>query len=181
MGYTLNFIGYILNFKNGDWCSFKLGDWQWVLSLAFAFGWRPAAPDERDPYFGDDFQEVTEPDARAIGKALHRALATLCKAKQGDPKARAKLDRRLKYANGLAKPPQDIVDLLFEHGEEGPARPAPFDPEVEAGIREFADMASNGPFLISREAPMDRETFSSTRARPFLSVRRQGVINDLGR
>ena len=130
-------MGVTLNFKNGDWCSFNLFHWSWVLSLAFAFDWRPAgtaAPTfneggECDPdpnwdgrYCYSDYQEVTEPDARAIGEALHRALETLRKAKDGDPEARADLTRRQE---------SELLDGVDE-----------------VRIRKFADMALSGPFLI---------------------------------
>jgi hypothetical protein len=150
-----------LNFKNGDWCSFNLFNWSWVLSLAFAFDWRPAgtaAPTfneggECDPdpnwdgrYCYSDYQEVTEPDARAIGEALHRALETLRKAKDGDPEARADLDRRLEVIKPSVAPEEE--DDLSWMGEDEPAEPELLDGGDEARLREFADMALGGPFLI---------------------------------
>jgi hypothetical protein len=156
-------MGYDLISKS-DGCHFSIGAWPWVLSLAFAFGWRPEGTEaptigevlvECDPYsdwkggyFSNDFQGVTEPDATAIGEALHRALETARKARDGDFEARADLGQRLAKAEGLLKSPQAEVDPLFEDGKDEPAEPALFDPGVETKIRAFADMALRGSFLI---------------------------------
>jgi hypothetical protein len=149
-------MGYTLSSKSGPWCSFNHATWPWVLAIAFAFGWRPAgtaAPTfneggESDPdphwdggYFYNDYQEVIEPDARALGEALHRALETARKARDGDPDARADLDQRLAEAHRLLG--AEAGDQFYE-----PVEPELFDPGVAAGIREFADMALKGPFLI---------------------------------
>jgi hypothetical protein len=109
-------------------------------------------------YFSSDYQEVTEPDARAIGEALHRALETLRKAKDGDPKARADLDRRLEEAESLLKPrvaPEEEDDLSWlgedkpaDMRKDKPAEPALLDGGDEARIRKFGDLARGSPFLI---------------------------------
>ena len=71
--------------------------WRWVLNLAIEYGWQPAgteppdygwllagtaSPDGNDRswdggYCSNDFQKVTESDARALGEALLRAVAVL--------------------------------------------------------------------------------------------------------
>jgi hypothetical protein len=68
--------------------------WRGCLGVAFAFGWEPAGTRAPDPqewengpvasvenwdgtYFSNAYQEVTDDDARALGLALHRALAAL--------------------------------------------------------------------------------------------------------
>jgi hypothetical protein len=72
--------------------SFTWAGWEDCLAVAQAFGWKPAgtaAPDPRKwddvpvitgwngTYFTNDYQEVTDADARALSLALNRALATL--------------------------------------------------------------------------------------------------------
>ena len=75
--------------------SFNWHRWRACLDVAVAFGWEPAgtvAPDPRKwnglpvvapegdwngTYCTNDYQEVTDLDARALGLALHRALAAL--------------------------------------------------------------------------------------------------------
>jgi hypothetical protein len=137
-----------------------------VLVLAFAFGWRPAgtaAPtlysDDPDPnwdgtdYFTNSHQVVIEPDARALGEALHRAVETARKAKEGDLEARADLDQRLAETAGLTRPAEEVIARFapldpFKAEEDEPTEHALFDPSFADKIREFADMAVKGAFVI---------------------------------
>ena len=65
--------------------SFQWNDWHQLLRVAIAFGWQPAgtiAPPEYDGdwnggYCSNDFQEVSDSDARALGTALHRAVTSV--------------------------------------------------------------------------------------------------------
>ena len=65
--------------------SFQWNDWHQLLRIAIAFGWHPAgtiAPPDRDGdwgggYFSNDFQEVSDSDARALRRALHRAVTSV--------------------------------------------------------------------------------------------------------
>ena len=62
-----------LNFKNGDWCSFNLFHWSWVLSLAFAFDWRPAGT--AAPTFNEGANAIRIPTGTAaISAAIIRRL-----------------------------------------------------------------------------------------------------------
>ena len=133
-------MGYDLTSESGDWCYFNVSMWYWVLALAFAFGWRPAgtaAPtineglEECDPdpnwdgtnYFTNSHQAVIELDARAIGEALHRALETTRKAKEGDLEARADLDQRLAEAAKLTRTSE--AEIAPFGAELRMARPSP--------------------------------------------------------
>lgn len=63
--------------------SFNNGFWYTLLEIAEIFGWQPAGtvkPSDYDgrwngSYFTNDFQEVTDADARALSDALQRAVA----------------------------------------------------------------------------------------------------------
>lgn len=92
-------MGVDLISSHGD-VSFNWSAWEHCLDVALAFGWQPAgtvAPtdfrgDWDGTYFTNDLQEVTDEDARALGAALHRAVAairtghdlTALQAKAGD-------------------------------------------------------------------------------------------------
>jgi hypothetical protein len=151
-------MGYDLTSESGDWCYFNVSMWYWVLALAFAFGWRPAgtaAPtineglEECDPdpnwdgtnYFTNSHQAVIELDARAIGEALHRALETTRKAKEGDLEARADLDQRLAEATALTRPSDAVIARFapildrFKAEEDEPTEPVLFDPWVADKIK----------------------------------------------
>lgn len=66
----------------GRGMSVNWNGWHQMLALAAAFGWDPQgtmAPDDFErqwdgTYCSNDFQRVTDADARNIGLALHRAL-----------------------------------------------------------------------------------------------------------
>ena len=65
--------------------SFNNTAWHYCLDVAIAFGWKPAgtiAPrdftgDWCGRYYGNDFQIVTNKDARALAAAVHRAVYAL--------------------------------------------------------------------------------------------------------
>lgn len=65
--------------------SFHWGLWRTCLGIAAIFGWQPAGTvkssdydgEWNGSYFTNDFQEVTDGDARALGAALHRAIAAV--------------------------------------------------------------------------------------------------------
>jgi hypothetical protein len=67
--------------------SFNWASWRKCLDIAIAFGWQPAgtiAPPDYDGdwdrgYFSNDLQEVSDSDARALGRALHRAVTSVRK------------------------------------------------------------------------------------------------------
>ena len=69
---------------HGD-ASFNWDSWRECLDIAIAFGWQPAgtiAPTYHDGawaggYCSNDFQEVSDSDARALGRALHRAVTSV--------------------------------------------------------------------------------------------------------
>jgi hypothetical protein len=81
-------MGIDLVGNHGD-ARFAFGTWDGCLELAVAFGWQPAGtsapPDHKGPwsgtYCGNDYQEVSDQDARAMAAALHLALAALPKQK----------------------------------------------------------------------------------------------------
>lgn len=67
--------------------SFNWHSWRGCLDVAKAFGWKPAGtapppPEHRPPnaggrgggYFSNDFQSVTESDAKDLSRALFRAI-----------------------------------------------------------------------------------------------------------
>ena len=64
---------------------FSWGAWGRCLDIAVAFGWEPAgtaAPTGWDgewdgSYGSNNYQTVTDPDARALGRALHREIDAL--------------------------------------------------------------------------------------------------------
>ena len=87
-------MGY--DFRNGQGHYFRanLGGWDHLMEAALAFEWKPAGTsppefDEGGPvpcddtcearweggYFGNDYQRVTEEDARELAAALRRAIA----------------------------------------------------------------------------------------------------------
>jgi hypothetical protein len=63
---------------------FNHAGWRAVLELAIEYGWQPegtAPPDDNSgtwsgDYFSNSFQQVTDSDARALGEALLRGIAT---------------------------------------------------------------------------------------------------------
>jgi hypothetical protein len=65
--------------------SFNGETWRRCLDIAIAFGWQPAgtiAPPDHDRdwdggYFSNDLQEVSDADAGALGRALHRAVTSV--------------------------------------------------------------------------------------------------------
>jgi hypothetical protein len=66
--------------------SFNWHTWRQCLDIAIAFGWQPAdtiAPpdhhggDWAESYCSNDFQEVSDSDARALGRAQHRAVTSV--------------------------------------------------------------------------------------------------------
>jgi hypothetical protein len=77
-------MGVDLIGRGGD-VSFNWSYWRACLGIAIAFGWQPAGtiahPDHDGDwdggYFTNDFQEVSDSDARALGVALHRAVASV--------------------------------------------------------------------------------------------------------
>jgi hypothetical protein len=78
--------------------SFNNTAWHYCLDVAIAFGWKPAgtiAPrdftgDWCGRYYGNDFQIVTNKDARALAAAVHRAVYALS-TKQALTKDQAKV------------------------------------------------------------------------------------------
>jgi hypothetical protein len=145
MGYDFVGLGGLghreTNFNNGFWGT--------QLDIAEIFDWQPAgtiAPPDRSSawsgqYCGNDFQEVTDADARALGEALHRALAALrtvqvetIDAFDDAPECSLRTAlAALKSGQALTK---DQAKVLCRIGA--------------AGVREFADFAcSSGGFVIS--------------------------------
>src|SRR5262249_56636280 len=65
--------------------SFNWDSWGKCFDIAIAFGWQPAGTIAPSDYHGDwkggycsnDLQEVSDSDARALGLALHRAVASV--------------------------------------------------------------------------------------------------------
>jgi len=84
--------------RHGD-KSFSAATWDGCFHLAVAFGWKPAGTNPpvvgaiRDDwdggYFSNEFQQVTDDDARAMARALTRALTAL-KARRRVKKEQAK-------------------------------------------------------------------------------------------
>ena len=64
---------------------FSAGAWDYCLEVAVAFGWKPAGTvtpldfsgEWSGTYCSNDFQIVTDKDARALAAALHRAIFAL--------------------------------------------------------------------------------------------------------
>jgi hypothetical protein len=67
-------MGYDLVSDHGE-VGFNNTGWSTVLSHAIEYGWKPE-PD-LDYYFGNDYQKVTDHDARNLGEALLRGVAVL--------------------------------------------------------------------------------------------------------
>ena len=134
---------------------FSLSGWSMCLERAIAFGWNPkgtVAPKElgewNGGYHSNDFQLVTDHDARALGEALLRAIVTLS-TKANVEKRRAQI--RIVSAAKLADPAgieradrarsaQADVDL-FSPGN-------PLDAELGC-LRRLADYALKGGFAIT--------------------------------
>src|SRR5262249_46205356 len=65
--------------------SFNSDSWRKCLGIAIAFGWQPAgtiAPPDHDAgwdrgYFSNALQEVADAESRALGVAIHRAVASV--------------------------------------------------------------------------------------------------------
>ena len=86
-------MGYDILSKSGKsfWC--QQSAWPDYLEVAIAFGWAPAGaffkndeagfgPHPSASYLGNDWQQVTDDDARAFGAALNLAITTV---KAGSP------------------------------------------------------------------------------------------------
>jgi hypothetical protein len=77
-------MGMDLLGKHGDE-RFNAGGWRWCLERAKEFGWTPegtVAPKDfprewGGHYLTNDYQTVTDSDARSLGEALLRAAAAL--------------------------------------------------------------------------------------------------------
>jgi hypothetical protein len=77
-------MGMDLLSEHGDE-RFNARGWRWCLERAKEFGWSPegtVAPIDfqgewNGDYFTNDYQTVTDRDARALGEALLRAVAAL--------------------------------------------------------------------------------------------------------
>ena len=136
---------------------FSFGGWRMCLERAIEFGWNPegtVAPKElvcewNGGYHSNDFQRVTDCDARALGKALLRAIATLS-AQANVEKRRAQI--RIVSTAQLADPvgieradrarsAQADVELFFAPGN-------PLDAELGC-LRRLADYALKGGFVIT--------------------------------
>jgi hypothetical protein len=112
---------------------FNMSAWGWCLQRALEFGWEPegtVAPthwsgecDGKD-YFCNEWQTVTDRDARALGEALVRAIATLS----------ARVDVQKTST-------EELNTSLFVKEE-------PVDAEI-ACLRRLADYALKGGFVIA--------------------------------
>jgi hypothetical protein len=75
----------LLNVRGHGSEGFNDAGWRAVLELAIEYGWQPegtAPPDDNSGtwngnYFSNDFQQVTDSDARTLAEALLRAVAAL--------------------------------------------------------------------------------------------------------
>jgi hypothetical protein len=110
---------------------FSASAWDNCLERAIEFGWEPegtVAPTDWSGewdggYCSNDWQAVTDRDARALGEALVRAIATLS--------ARA----------NIRKPSTRELDDLFVEED-------PLDAEI-ACLRSLSDYALKGGFVIA--------------------------------
>lgn len=70
--------------------SFNWASWRSLLDIAVAFGWQPAKtvmPDKTyrgwsGTYCSNDFQKVTDQDARELSAALYQAIAAILSPKK---------------------------------------------------------------------------------------------------
>ncbi len=139
--------------------SFNNSAWRYCLETAERFGWKlegtisgphsHTTPREwGGHYFSNDYQVVTDRDARALGEALLRAIAALTPKdrahKQARERARARIDQQwpelLKLAPSDQQSRRDklLVDLL--QGDE--------DDSALDLLRRLADYALKGGFEI---------------------------------
>jgi len=102
-------MGYDLQGRGG--ASFNTAAWSMCLNVATAFGWEPAGTVDPDDcnrewggaYFSNDYQQVTDDDARALAAALRRALGALeTKEKLTQEQAKACDDIHLSVIRKLA-------------------------------------------------------------------------------
>jgi hypothetical protein len=135
---------------------FSLSDWCMCLERSIEFGWNPegtVAPKEHvcewnGGYHSNDFQLVTDRDARALGEALLRAIATLsAQANLEKRRAQIRIVSMAQLADPVgiertdrARSAQADVDLF-----------APGNPrDAELGcLRRLADYALKGGFVIT--------------------------------
>jgi hypothetical protein len=76
-------MGYDFHADHG-YQSLNISAWSWCFNLAIEHGWQPAGTAPPDDftgnwdrgYFSNDFQKVGNSDARALGEALLRGIAT---------------------------------------------------------------------------------------------------------
>lgn len=108
---------------------FSASAWRQCLKRAIQFGWEAegtAAPTNwsgewNGGYIGNEWQALTDRDARALGEALVRAIATLS------------------TRSNVGKPGTQELNALFEEEDE-----------AEIGcLRRLADYALKGGFVIA--------------------------------
>ena len=84
-------MGYDLRNEQGDYYGANIGAWGHLTEAALAFDWKPAGTlhliddegggkryetfEARGGYFSNDYQRVTDEDARELAAALRRAIA----------------------------------------------------------------------------------------------------------
>jgi hypothetical protein len=173
-------MGYDLWNPHGSW-SCNNGYWHYVLNVASAFGWEPkgtAPPADFDGewegrYYGNDFQFVTDEDARKLAQALYRAIDAVTSGKELTEKQSKALtpeqtERTLtevqltqKQAEGLGLGDKECVvsfDAFFRalHRMSDPIESGtdlvgdrPIDSEKVSDLRCLADYAMTGGFEIS--------------------------------
>ena len=148
-------MGMDLLGTNGDE-RFSLSGWRMCLERAVEFGWNPegtVAPKElvcewNGGYHTNDFQLVTDRDARALGEALLRAIAALsARAKVEKRRAQIRIVSTAQLTDPVgieradrARSAQADVDLFAPEN--------PLDAELGC-LRRLADCALKGGFVIT--------------------------------
>jgi hypothetical protein len=139
----------------GGYCRVQWGDWTPCLETAQLFGWKPAGtllpygpPEARgDPgpdwewsgtYLSNDWQEVTNADAKAFAAALDRAVAA--REKESEEREKARRVRTVTVQGNVIGLDRD--DRRDEHEHE-------YEYEFYTDLfKRVADFARHGRFLI---------------------------------
>ena len=115
--------------------SFQIHGWRMCLDRAIEFGWTPegtVAPTDfpgewQGGYYSNDFQAVTDSDARALGEALLRAVVAL--SAPGPDKVQVRKD--------WPEEEDEFIDELRRLSDE------------LRGLRSLANYALKGGFIIT--------------------------------
>jgi hypothetical protein len=148
--------------------SYNWNGWHTLYDLGVAFGWRPAGtllpeetaepyqfsyPPDDDPgprggYFSNDFHWVTDADAAAWARAIHRAIDVMAGTAVAGTEQEAEALRRLQAKNEDGD--KQIEALTRDQPKVKAALDAlAFPGSTEDWLRQFVDAAARRGFMIS--------------------------------